>query len=57
METITIQLSNPMLLDRLHTLAAEYSLSADMLMSWALQRLINDVDFVRSLRDGTIRLE
>ena len=51
-ETFTIQLSNPMLYDRLRTLSAEYDLSDESLVNAAVKRLIEDVDFVRSLRTG-----
>ena len=49
-----IELSDPMLYDRLHTLSAEYSLSVEMLVNVAVKRLVEDVDFVRSLRTGKI---
>lgn len=51
-ETFTVQLTNPMLYDRLRTLSAEYDLSVEYLVNMAVQRLIDDVDFVRSLRAG-----
>ena len=57
MEIITIQLNNPMLYDRLHTLSAEYSLSADLLISLAVKRLLDDVEVIRDLRSGKIKLE
>ena len=57
MEIITIQLSDPMLYDRLHMLSAEYSLSADLLISLALKRLLDDVEVIRDLRSGKIKLE
>lgn len=57
MEIITIQLIDPMLYDRLHTLSVEYSLSADLLISLAIKRLLDDVEFIRNLRSGKIRLE
>lgn len=46
-----------MLYDKLQTLAAEYSLSAEFLVSVAVQRLIEDVEFVRSLRIGSVKIE
>ena len=49
-----IQLTNPMLCDRLYTLSAEYSLSVDLLVDVAVKRLLDDVDFVRGLRMGKI---
>lgn len=57
MEDFTFQLTNPMLYDRLHTLSAEYSVSVELLINAAIKRLIDDVDFVRSLRTGTVKLE
>lgn len=57
MEKVTIEFTNPMLYDRLHTLAAEYSVSVDILINVAVKRLIDDVDFVRNLRTGKIGSE
>lgn len=57
MENFTIQLSDPMLYDRLHTLSAEYSVSIELLINVAVKRLIEDIDFVRSLRIGKTKLE
>lgn len=57
LESFTVQLTNPMLYDRLHTLSAEYSVSVEMLVNEAVRRLIEDVDFVRSLRAGKAGLE
>ena len=54
METITIQFSNAMLYDRIHTLSAEYNVSADLLIGLAVKRLIDDVEVVRNLRNGEI---
>ena len=51
-ETFTVQLTNPMLYDRLRTLSAEYDLSVEYLVNMAVRRLMDDVDFVRSLRTG-----
>lgn len=50
MEDFTFQLTNTMLYDRLHTLAVEYSVPVELLINEAVKRLIDDVDFVRSLR-------
>jgi hypothetical protein len=47
-------LINPALSDRLYTLASEYSLSADLLVAIAVKRLLDDIDFMRSLRAGNI---
>lgn len=57
MEKITVEFANPMLYDRLHTLSAEYSIPVELLINTAVKRLIDDVDFVRNLRTGTIRVE
>ena len=51
-ETFTVQLTSPMLYDRLRTLSAEYDLSVESLVNAAVKRLIEDVDFVRGLRTG-----
>ena len=51
-ESFTIQLTNPMLYDRLHILSVEYSVSVELLVSAAVKRLIEDIDFVRDLRVG-----
>ncbi len=57
MEKMTIQFSNPMLYDRLHTLSVEYSLSADLLINLAVKRLLDDVEVIRDLRSGKVKLE
>ena len=49
-----IELSDPMLYDRLHTLSAEYSVSVELLVNRAVRRLVDDIDFVRNLRIGKI---
>ena len=51
-ETFTVQLTDPMLYDRLRTLSAEYDLSIESLVNVAVKRLVDDVDFVRNLRMG-----
>ncbi|MBD5154963.1 MAG: hypothetical protein HDT15_07835 [Oscillibacter sp.] len=51
-ETFTVQLTDPMLYDRLRTLSAEYDLSVESLVNAAVKRLVDDVDFVRNLRIG-----
>lgn len=51
-ESFTVQLTDPMLYDRLRTLSAEYNLSTEYLVNAAVRRLTDDVDFVRSLRTG-----
>ena len=54
-EGFRIHIEYPMLYDRLHTLSAEYSVSVEMLVNVAVKRLVEDVDFVRSLRTGKIK--
>ena len=54
-ETFSVQITDPMLYDRLHTLSAEYSVSVESLVNVAVKRLVDDVDFVRSLRAGEIK--
>ena len=51
-EKFTVQLTSPMLYDRLRTLSAEYSISTEQLVNVAVKRLLDDVDFVRILRTG-----
>jgi hypothetical protein len=55
MEKLKIELSDPMLYDRLHTLSAEYSVSVELLVNLAVRRLVDDIDFVRNLRIGKIK--
>ena len=57
MERITVQLTDPALLNRLQTLAVEYSVTPDILITLAVKRLIDDVDFFRNLRAEKIKLE
>ena len=53
-EHIIVQLEEPMLFDKLHTLSAEYSISMDLLVNLAIKRLIDDIDLIRNLRTGKI---
>ena len=53
-ENLVIRVTNPMLYDRLHILSAEYSLSTEFLVNVAVDRLLNDIDFVRNLRNGKV---
>ena len=53
-ENLVIRVTNPMLYDKLHTLSAEYSLSTEFLVNVAVDRLLNDIDFVRNLRNGKV---
>lgn len=56
-EMVTIHILNPLLLDRLRTLAIEYSVSTELLLNVAAKRLVEDVDLLRSLRTGKIEME
>ena len=53
-ENFTVQLTDPMLYDRLRTLSAEYDLSVEYLINMAVRRLMDDVEFVRNLRIGKV---
>jgi len=57
MEHFTVQLTNPMLYDRFRTVSTEYSISVELLVNLAVRRLIDDVDFMRGLRSGSLDLE
>jgi hypothetical protein len=56
MEDFRVQITDPMMYDRLHTLSVEYSISVELLVNLAVRRLVDDVDFVRNLRIGKIEL-
>jgi hypothetical protein len=61
MEQITIQLK-PLIYDRLHTLAVEFSVTTteatkNLLVNIAVKRLLDDVELVRNLRAGKFDLE
>lgn len=49
-----VYLTNGLLYDRLHTLAAEYSLSVEQLADLAVKRLLDDIELGRSLRTGKV---
>jgi hypothetical protein len=55
--TINVEFSNPLLLDRVNELAKEYSITPDFLISMAVKKLIYDVDFLRKLRAGELMPE
>jgi hypothetical protein len=57
MEVLKIEITNPLLYDKLHTLACEYAESVDLLVNLAVKRLIDDVELVRNLRVGKISVE
>lgn len=54
-EHVIVQLEEPILFDKLHTLSAEYSVSMDLLVNLAIKRLIDDIDLIRNLRIGKIK--
>lgn len=56
-ESFIVQITDPMLHDRLHALSAEYSISEELLVNIAVKRLIDDVELVRNLRLGRIKPE
>ena len=47
-----VELTNPMLGDKLHSLSVEYNLPEDLLVHVAVKRLVDDIEFVRDLRIG-----
>ena len=49
-----IYLTNGLLYDRLYQLAAEYTLPVERLAELAVERLLQDVEFVRGLRSGKV---
>ena len=55
-ERFSIQLTDSILYDRMHTLAAEYSVPVDVLVNAAVGKFIHDIDFVRKLRIGKVEL-
>lgn len=57
MEQLTVQFVNAMLYDKLRILSVEYNLSTDQLVNLAVKRLLDDVEFVRSLRVGKVIAE
>ena len=49
-ESFKVELTNPMLYDKLHTLSVEYSVSVEILVNVAVKHLVDDIEFVRDLR-------
>ena len=45
-ECFVVCLTNPMLYDKLHMFAAEYSIPVEQLANLAIKRLVDDVEFV-----------
>jgi len=56
MESMTLRMSSD-LTARLHILAMEYTVPADVLVNVAVRRLLDDVALLRALRMGEITLE
>ncbi|WMC91316.1 hypothetical protein [Kineothrix sp. MB12-C1] len=54
---IIIHILNPLLFDRLNILSIEYSTSINLLVNFAVQRLTDDIDFIRNLRIGKVELK
>jgi hypothetical protein len=57
MESITIQITNLLVYDKLNMLAVELTLSQSRLINLAVERLIDDVEFVRELRELNEKLQ
>ena len=53
-QAYAVYLTNGLLYDRLHTLAAEYALPVEKLTDLAVGRLLRDVELVRGLRNGKV---
>lgn len=53
-QAYAVYLTNGLLYDRLHTLAAEYALPVETLTDLAVGRLLSDVELVRELRNGNV---
>ena len=51
-ETFTVQVTSPMLYDKLYTLSVESSVPPELLINLAIKRLVEDVEFIRNLRIG-----
>lgn len=50
MDILTFKIYNIMTYDRLHTLAAEYNVSSELLINLAIKHLLDDIDLFRKLR-------
>jgi len=55
--TMSFEFIKPMLSDRLHELAKEYSVSTDVFICIALQKFISEIDMLRDMRVGKIKLD
>ena len=54
-QAYAVYLTNGLLYDKLHTLAAEYTMPVEKLAELAVERLLRDVEMVRGLRTGKCR--
>ena len=53
-EVFAVYLTDGMLYDKLHRLAAEFSVPVELLTDLAVKRLTDDIEFVRALRMGKL---
>ena len=53
-EVFAVYLTDGMLYDKLHRLAAEFSLPVELLADLAVKRLTDDIELVRALRMGKV---
>lgn len=53
-QAYAVYLTNGLLYDKLHTLAAEYTMPVEKLAELAVERLLRDVEMVRELRNGNV---
>ena len=53
----SIKAKNPLMYDKLRTLADEYSIPIELLINLAVSRLIDDVELLRKLRAEEVKLE
>ena len=53
-QAYAVYLTNGLLYDKLHTLAAEYTIPVEKLAELAVERLLRDVEMVRGLRNGKV---
>jgi len=54
MKNITVQLSEAMF-DKLSDIAKEYSVDAEIIVTAAIQKLLNDIEFIRDLRSDKFK--
>lgn len=56
MEKLTVEFVDPLLYDRLYMFSVEYDQPVNLLMNFAVKRLLDDVEFLRDLRTGKANL-